>query len=96
MNRTGHALGIVDFAPRRLVPGRRHAPRRVTLDGELAAVAGEQESSDVHRGPDRFASLDRRLPQVAEMRYVGGLTEHEIGEALGVADGEADAGPILG
>jgi RNA polymerase sigma factor (sigma-70 family) len=33
---------------------------------------------------ERLAALDRRLSQVVECRYFGGLTEQETAEVLGV------------
>jgi RNA polymerase sigma factor (TIGR02999 family) len=40
---------------------------------------------EVDRLLDRLAALDQRQAQVVEMRYFGGLSEEEIGEALGIS-----------
>ena len=40
----------------------------------------------VHEALDELAQLEPRLAQVVEMRYFGGLLEHEIAQALGVTE----------
>jgi RNA polymerase sigma factor (sigma-70 family) len=40
----------------------------------------------VHDALEALAAVDARLVQVVEMRYFGGLTDVEIGQALGVTD----------
>jgi len=61
---------------------------QVTLDTDVAeaAAAGEEQILDVDAALQRLAQIDRRLASVVEMRYFGGMTEVEIGEALGVTE----------
>jgi len=40
----------------------------------------------VHEALESLAQLEPRLAQVVEMRYFGGMTEVEIGEALGLTE----------
>ncbi len=79
---------IVDFARRRKADRRGGDAVRVTLTDRL--IPGRLEPEDeilrVHEALDHIASLDGRLAQVVELRYFGGLTDVEIGEALGITD----------
>jgi len=61
--------------------------RPLTLDEE--ALVSDEESSNLLGLDDaltRLAALDARLAAVVECRYFGGLTEDEIGAALGVTE----------
>jgi len=40
----------------------------------------------VHEALETLATVDARLVRVVEMRYFAGLTDAEIGAALGVTD----------
>jgi RNA polymerase sigma factor (sigma-70 family) len=40
----------------------------------------------VHEALQEMARVDPRMAQVVELRYFGGLTDAEIGTALGVTD----------
>jgi RNA polymerase sigma factor (sigma-70 family) len=40
----------------------------------------------LHEALEALARVDERMAHVVEMRYFGGLTDLEIGEALGVTD----------
>jgi len=79
---------IVDAARASRSQRRGGDAAHVTLDTEAAeaAVAGEEEILDVDAALARLAEMDERLVRVVEMRYFGGMTEAEIGEALGVTD----------
>ena len=79
---------IVDAARASRSQRRGGDAAHVTLDTEVAeaAVAGEEEILDVDAALARLADMDDRLMRVVEMRYFGGMTEAEIGEALGVTD----------
>ena len=61
---------------------------RLTLDTAAAdgLPAGEDEVLHVHEALATLAEAEPRLAQVVEMRYFGGFTDPEIGEALGVTD----------
>jgi RNA polymerase sigma factor (TIGR02999 family) len=60
----------------------------VTLNTEHAdsLAHGEDEIVDVDEALRGLAKLDPRLVQVVEMRYFGGMTDAEIGAALGLTD----------
>ena len=77
---------IVDMAR------RSHALRRgggevfITLDTQVgdSVAADETDVLQVAEALDELAQLDPRLARVVEMRYFAGLSEDEIGSALGV------------
>jgi len=59
----------------------------VTLDTEMAAMA--RQGGDVNAVDEALKDLQRLSPDLAalvEMRFFGGLSEAEIGEALGVSE----------
>jgi len=60
----------------------------LTLTGDLvdALPAEEAHILRVHEALEEMAQVDERMARVVEMRYFGGLTDLEIGEALGVTD----------
>ncbi len=60
---------------------------RITLN--TAVIEGAQEDAEPLRVDEalrELAKLEPRLSQVVEMRYFGGFTEAEIGEAIGVTE----------
>jgi RNA polymerase sigma factor (TIGR02999 family) len=76
---------IVDIARRRHAGRRGAGPACGSLDVDPPAVTtGADEILRVHQALDRLSQRDARMTHVAEMRYFGGLTEEEIGSALGV------------
>ena len=79
---------IVDFARARAAERRGGDAPHLTLNTELVdgTPAGEEEILRVHEALADIARLDPRLAQVVEMRYFGGMTDAEIGAALGIAD----------
>ena len=52
----------------------------------MAALIAEDEAVQVHEALQALATVEPRLAQVVEMRYFGGLTEAEIGEALALTE----------
>ena len=53
----------------------------------LASLAGDEETIlKVHEALEVLEQADKRLAQVAQMRYFGGYTEREIAETLGVTE----------
>ena len=48
--------------------------------------ASDDEILSVHEALQSLAEVDPRLVRVVEMRYFAGLTDGEIGAALGVTD----------
>ena len=79
---------VVDFARSRLAERRGGGAQEVSLDTEIAAGVHtpEEEIVRVHDALNDLAQVDERLVRVVEMRYFGGLTEEEIGTALGVTE----------
>jgi len=79
---------IVDFARAKLAERRGGGVEHVVLDTALSErIAGpETDVLQVHEALEVLAQADGRLAQIVEMRYFGGMTEVEIGEALGLSD----------
>jgi RNA polymerase sigma factor (TIGR02999 family) len=79
---------IVDYVRNRKAARRGGGAANVTLNTGHAEQfrAPDDEILDVHDALEVLSTVDARLAQVVEMRYFGGLTDLEIGEALGVAD----------
>lgn len=78
---------VVDFARQRLAQRRGGGAEEFPLDTEAGpGPNGEDEVVRVHDALQELAQVDARLVQITEMRYFGGLTEQEIGEALGVTE----------
>jgi len=79
---------IVDFARKRLAERRGSGVKALELDTDIAGSvsSGEEEVLRVHEALQALAQSEERLARVVEMRYYGGLTESEIGEALGVTE----------
>jgi RNA polymerase sigma factor (TIGR02999 family) len=79
---------VIDFARARQAERRGGKHRDVTLDTAIAEDAGDGEEQvlRVHEALEELAQVDERLVRVVEMRYFAGLTEQEIGEALGVPE----------
>lgn len=79
---------VVDFARARLAERRGGGAQDLVLDTEIASSvsAPEEEIVRVHDALIELAQVDERLVRVVEMRYFGGLTEEEIGAALGVTE----------
>jgi RNA polymerase sigma factor (TIGR02999 family) len=79
---------IVDFARKRLAERRGSGVKALELDTDIAGgvSSGEEEVLRVHEALQALAQSEERLAQVVEMRYYRGLTENEIGEALGVTE----------
>lgn len=79
---------VIDFVRRRGAERRGGGAEHVTLDTRAAEVLGasDDEILDVHEALQTLAEVDPRLVRVVEMRYFAGLTDAEIGAALGVTD----------
>jgi RNA polymerase sigma factor (TIGR02999 family) len=79
---------IVDLVRARLTDRRGGEVQHVTLTGDVADAHGlpngEETILQVHQALEQMAAADPRMAQVVEMRYFAGLTDAEIGEALGV------------
>jgi RNA polymerase sigma factor (TIGR02999 family) len=78
---------IVDYIRQRKAVRRGGGASHVTLDTALEpSWTPADEILNVHEALEVLAGVDARLVKVVEMRYFGGLTDIEIGEALGVTD----------
>jgi RNA polymerase sigma factor (TIGR02999 family) len=67
---------------------RRSQGESMTLDTRIEgeAPARHDEVIKVHEALEALQAAEPRLAQVVEMRYFGGYTEVEIGEALGLTE----------
>jgi RNA polymerase sigma factor (TIGR02999 family) len=79
---------VIDFVRRRSAERRGGGVQHVTLDTRAADMLGgsDDEILAVHEALETLAEVDPRLVSVVEMRYFAGLTDIEIGAALGVTD----------
>ena len=81
---------IVDTVRQRLSDRHGAGALHITLTGDVGDQAQLPGSEDyilrVHEALQSLAKVDERMARVVEMRYFGGLTDIEIGEALGVTD----------
>lgn len=79
---------IVDTVRERLALRRGGDLQRSTLDTEFVELlpSGEEEVLHVHEALQALAEAEPRLSQVVEMRYFGGWTDAEIGDALGITE----------
>lgn len=77
---------IVDLVRERRAERRGGGEKPMTLDTAIGdgVVVADDEALQVHEALQALATVEPRLAQVVEMRYFGGLTEAEIGEALGL------------
>lgn len=77
---------VVDFARRRAAERRGGDVEHVPLTEGLVESNSEQEILQVHAALETLETVDPRLVRVVEMRYFAGMTEAEIGQALGITD----------
>ncbi len=81
---------IIDMVRER--QAERHggdAPHLTLTSGEADALpqpGGEAYILRVNEALEALAQQDARMAQVVEMKYFAGLTEAQIGEALGITD----------
>jgi RNA polymerase sigma factor (TIGR02999 family) len=80
---------VVDFVRESSAARRGGQDAHVPLDSEPAAVSPSRAESEVLRvneALEQLATVSKRLVSVVEMRYFAGMTEVEIGEALGLTE----------
>jgi RNA polymerase sigma factor (TIGR02999 family) len=79
---------VIDLVRARQAERRGGGVQDLTLNTAIADLAPQDETHvlRVHEALDELARLEPRLAQVVEMRYFGGLLEHEIAQALGVTE----------
>lgn len=93
-----HFLAIAALSMRQILVQRARArgaakrggdPARITIDEQLLAAPSPAGSTvDVlalDAALDQLATLDARQAKIVELRYFGGLSVEECGEALGVS-----------
>ena len=79
---------VVDFVRESSAARRGGEGVHVPLDSEPPAIASPAESEvlRVNEALEQLATISGRLVSVVEMRYFAGMTEGEIGEALGLTE----------
>jgi RNA polymerase sigma factor (TIGR02999 family) len=78
---------IIDAVRERQADRRGGREENLTLDTQAAALpSDEAEILHVHEALLALEAAEPRLAKVVEMRYFGGYTEQEIGEALGLTE----------
>jgi RNA polymerase sigma factor (TIGR02999 family) len=78
---------VIDLVRERQALRRGGDVDRVTLNTTIIeSLAAEDEPLRVDAALTELAQLEPRVCQVVELRYFGGFTETEIGEALGVTE----------
>jgi RNA polymerase sigma factor (TIGR02999 family) len=76
---------LVDYARRYRALRRGGGLRRVELESDEAAVAERSERLiALDEALERLAAVSRRMSDVVECRFFGGLSEEETAEALGM------------
>jgi RNA polymerase sigma factor (TIGR02999 family) len=79
---------VIDFVRRRSADRRGGGAEHITLNTMAGSELGasDDEILSVHHALEILEQVDARLVRVVEMRYFAGLTDIEIGAALGVTD----------
>jgi RNA polymerase sigma factor (TIGR02999 family) len=78
---------LVDRARRRQAQRRGGGWQQMTLgDAASPQPVSPEELIALDEALDRLGAFDRRLRDVVEYRYFGGLTDAEVAEALGVTE----------
>lgn len=79
---------VIDLVRARQAERRGGGVQALTLNTAIADLTPQDESQvlRVHEALEELARLEPRLAQVVEMRYFGGLLEHEIARALEVTE----------
>jgi RNA polymerase sigma factor (TIGR02999 family) len=78
---------VVDFVRRRAADRRGGDVVHVELDESGAGLTDPRELEVVRidEALEQLAAIDERLVRVVEMRYFAGMTEEQVGEALGLS-----------
>jgi RNA polymerase sigma factor (TIGR02999 family) len=78
---------LVDRARGRITEKRGGPQRPVTFDEQLMGTDSQAESLlELHEALDQLATIEKRLAQVVECRFFGGMTEQETAEALCITE----------
>jgi RNA polymerase sigma factor (TIGR02999 family) len=77
---------LVDYARRRAAAKRPTAGLKVTLDERLGrAEPPDHDLLLLDRALTELTTLDPRQGQIVELKYFGGVAEHEIAQVLSVS-----------
>jgi RNA polymerase sigma factor (TIGR02999 family) len=78
---------VVDLIRQKLTQKNGGNVTEVTLNTNIveSVCVPENEVLRINEALEELATIDERLALVVEMRYFGGLSEHEIAESLGLS-----------
>jgi RNA polymerase sigma factor (TIGR02999 family) len=76
---------LVDFARSRQYGKRGGGAEHVTLDEQMRAIEPGRDLIALDEALNALAALDERKSQIVEMRFFGGLSNAEVGQALGIS-----------
>lgn len=76
---------LVDHSRKRLAAKRGRGLQVTLTEGAASDRPVQEEMLDLHVALEELGALDGRAAQVAELRYLGGLSEKETAEALGMS-----------
>jgi len=77
---------LVDYARRRNAQKRRGDRASITFDESLAAVVEDADHVLAVDGAlERLGRVDPQLAEIVELKFFGGLTNEDVGAALGIA-----------
>jgi RNA polymerase sigma factor (TIGR02999 family) len=78
---------VVDLIRQKLTLKNGGNVTEITLNTNIveSVCVPENEVLRINEALEELANIDERLALVVEMRYFGGLSEHEIAEALGLS-----------
>lgn len=78
---------VVDLVRQKLALKNGGNVTEITLNTNIveSVCVPENEVMRINEALEELATIDERLALVVEMRYFGGLSEHEIAESLGLS-----------
>jgi RNA polymerase sigma factor (TIGR02999 family) len=76
---------LVDHARKRGAERRGGGEIAITLDEDLALVAGDDAFLDLHEALNALAQADPRTARTIELTYFGGMSAAQVGEVSGVS-----------
>jgi len=78
---------VVDLIRKKLTLKNGGNATEITLNTNIveSVCVPENDVLRINEALEELATIDERLALVVEMRYFGGLSEHEIAEALGLS-----------
>jgi RNA polymerase sigma factor (TIGR02999 family) len=77
---------LIDHAREHQAAKRAGGAVRVALDADIGAVGPiDYEVLMLNQALDDLAALDPRQAQIVELRYFGGLSEHEVAAVMGLS-----------